>query len=59
MKKFIVKAEVALWAKDKEEAIKLWKEQLEFAGFDDHPAAHNNVMEDDESTKIIDVVEVE
>lgn len=56
-KKYIIKAEVALFAQNKEEAIKLFKEQLEFAGFDDHPAACNNVLENDEATKIIDVIE--
>ena len=58
IKKFIIKAEVVIMAKDEKEAIKLWEQQLTYSRYGEHPLDSSNVEAYDEQTKLKQVVEL-
>ena len=58
IKKFIIKAEVVIMAKDEKQARELWEQQLTYSRYGEHPLDSSNVEAYDEQTKLKQVVEL-
>jgi hypothetical protein len=58
IKKFIIKAEVVIMAKDEKQARELWEQQLTYSRWGEHPLDSSNVEASDEQTKLKQVVEL-
>ena len=58
IKKFIIKAEVVIMAKDEKQARELWEQQLTYSRYGEHPLDSSNVEAYDQQTKLKQVVEL-